>query len=271
MSRLLDDWLAGRGLPDTLAIDAHAPLGGPCRAAAFDGAEQAADRAVALMDAHGIDLACVAGGYLEAGADYRLGNDFVAAVCRRAPDRIVGFMALNPNDTRNRLLDELDRMRHEGIRGVTLGSRAQESYPGDGPNLMAVYEFAAEHRMPVLNGDWPVHVLMAISAQFPDAQFVLTRYRNALDPVLQARSNVCASISTQGTLGWLDRGIRSCGAHKFLMSSGGFCGSPAAGIGPVAFAPIGDDEKRLIFGLNAARILAQAGALPSWVKRRYAL
>jgi len=65
-----------------------------------------------MLDAHGIDAFCsVGGGYLHAGRDYHLGNDFLLAVWRRMPDRMIPFMGINPNDTPSHIQDELSGLR----------------------------------------------------------------------------------------------------------------------------------------------------------------
>ena len=43
------------------------------------------------------------------------------------------------------------------------------------------------------------------------------------------------------------------------------------GIGPVVFAPIPDEQKRMILGLTQARLLDKVGVLPMAIKKRYKL
>ena len=42
----------------------------------------------------------------------------------------------------------------------------------------------------------------------------------------------------------------------------------SVGIGPVVYADITDEDKRKILGLNVARILDKAGALPQELKEK---
>ena len=270
MSEILTNWMDGRGCPDVLVIDGHIHIGEGPEATALETIERTATESVAFMDANGVDAICVqSGGYLGEGADYRLGNDFLLGVCRRVPERFIGFAGVNPNDTREYTLAELDRVFDAGIRGIKLINTCQENYPGDGPNLMAAYEYATEHNMLVFNHIWVPDVLMRISAQFPDTDFICGHYWNVYDPVLKERKNVYANIWNLETFGWLDRGIENVGAEKFMMGSDGFMNPISVGIGPVVFAPISDYEKRLILGLTVARLLDKVGALPSALKRKY--
>ena len=269
MSEILQGWISGRGLPDVTVIDGHVHIGEWPHATTFHSVEEAAAESVAFMDANGVDAACAqGGGYMLSGADYRMGNDFLLEVCRKAPDRIIGFMSLNPNDTRDNLLAELDRVFRAGIRCIKLINSYQERYPGDGPNLMAVYTYAAERRMLVFNHSWSANEIVTVSAEFPDTDFIFGHYSNRLDPVLKSRPNVYTNIWNLGSLGWLDRGICSVGAEKFIFGSDAFLNPMSVGIGPVVFAPISDEHKRMILGLNQARLLHKVGALPECLKER---
>ncbi len=268
MSGILEGWVGGLGLPDVLVIDGHIHIGAWPHAATFCSAEEAVTESVAFMDANGVDAACVqSGGYTHEGADYRLGNGFLIKVCRRVPDRLVPFMSVNPNDRRENIVAELDRMYDAGVRCIKLINAYQENYPGDGPNLMALYEYADRHRMLVFNHSWTNEVILKISALFPKTDFIFGHYGGGQDPVLRERANVHANVWNVGAMAWLDRGIGNVGATKFMMGSDGFLNPMSVGIGPVVFAPIADDEKRLILGLNAARILDKVGALPDGLRK----
>lgn len=270
MSRILESWNAGAGLPDVLVIDGHVHIGEWPRATTFRDADEAVSESVAFMDANGVDAACVqSGGYTHEGADYHLGNDFLLEVCRRVPERLIPFMSVNPNDGKDDILAELDRMHDAGVRCIKLINAYQENYPGDGPNLMAVYEYAARHRMLVFNHSWTNDVILKVSAEFPGTDFIFGHYGSACDPVLEARGNVYANIWSLGVLGWLDRGVRNVGAEKFMMGSDGFLNPMSVGIGPVVFASITDDDKRLILGLTMARLLDKVGALPDGLVEKY--
>ncbi len=270
MNEILKRWISGEGLPDVLVIDGHTHIGGWKHATTFRSVEETVEESVAFMDANGIDAVCVqGGGYMFSGADYHLGNDFLLEVCSRVTDRMIGFMLVNPNDTRDNILAELDRMFDTGIRCIKLINSYQERYPGDGPNLMALYEYAADRNMLILNHYWAPKEIMEISAKFPDMDFIFGHYSNGLDPVLKTRPNVYANMWNLGSLGWLDRGIENVGAEKFVMGSDGFLNPMSVGIGPVVFAPIPDEQKRMILGLTQARLLDKVGALPESIKERY--
>ena len=268
MTGILDSWINGRGLPDVLVIDGHIHIGGwPCKAT-FS-LEDAAVKSAAAMDANGVDAVCaMSGGYMYPACDYRLGNDFLLAVWRKLPDRLIPFACINPNDSRANILAELKRMLDCGMHCIKLINSYQENYPGDGPNLMAVYEFAASHNMLILNHAWEPDALMKISGEYAKTNFILGHYftGKGLEAVLRSRQNVYVNVWDLGNFGWIDRGLKNIGADKFILGSDGFLNPLSAGIGPVVFAPISDEQKRLVLGLTMARLLDQVDALPPVLK-----
>jgi len=255
MSEILDHWVAGGGLPGVLTIDGHLHIGEWPSGTTFRDAEEAAEESLAFMDANGVDAGCtVSGGYMWSGSDYRLGNDFLLDVCGRIPERLVGFASVNPNDERENILSELDRVFDAGIRGIKLINSYQENYPGDGPNLMAVYGYAAEHNMIVFNHAWDPGVMDRIAGEYPNIDFIAGHYGRGYDPVLKSRPNAYANIWSVPSMGVLEAGIRDVGPEKLMMGSDGFMNPLSCGITPVVFAPIPDEDKRKIIHRTAARL-----------------
>jgi predicted TIM-barrel fold metal-dependent hydrolase len=269
MSQLLENWLAGHGLPDTLVIDGHIHIGEWAHATTFTSVEAAVVGSVRAMDANGIDAICaVSGGYIFGLPDYHLGNDFLLAVWRQVPERLIPFMGINPNDTQANIIGELDRMVGAGVRCIKLINAYQNNYPGDGPNLMALYAYAARHKLLVFNHAWSEAEIRRIAAEFPETDFIFGHYWGGYqDTIMQTFANVYTNIWSYGPMGWLERGIRQVGAHKFMMGSDGFLNAPSVGIGPVVFANISDDEKRQILGQTTAHLLDKVGALPASMRR----
>jgi predicted TIM-barrel fold metal-dependent hydrolase len=273
MSTILDLWQKGHGCPDTLVIDGHIHISEWPHATTFTNVDHAVDESIRSLDSNGVDAFCaVAGGYIFGNYDYRLGNDFLLAVWHRMPDRMIPFMSVNPNDTRQGVLAELKRMYGEGIRAIKLINAYQGNYPGDGPNLMALYEFAEEHHMLVFNHMWSDKEIRIIAQQFQGVDFIFAHYfGDYQDDVMNTFANVYTNIWWYDHIGWLDQGIQKVGAHKFMMGSDGFLNCLSVGIGPVVFADISEDDKRLILGLTTARLLEKVGILPKGIKEKYNL
>ena len=272
MSEILDRWRAGEGLPGVLVVDGHAHVGEWPHGANYETVEEMVGGAPAVMDANGVDAACVlGGGYMSSGQDYTLGNDTLLEFVRGAPGRLIGFAHVNPNDRLEDLVAELERVEAAGLRCIKLINSNQQGYPGEGPKLMAVYRFAAERNVLVVNHHWTNDEAASIARQFPSVDFILAHYGRGQDPLLKEFPNVFANIWNLGSLGFLERGIRNVGPEKFLFGSDAFMNPISVGIGLVVYADIPDGHKRRILGLNQARLLEKVGALPSEIKERYAI
>lgn len=272
MSEILKNWIEGHGFPDVPVIDGHVHLSDKPKGCPYQSVDEATEKAQKFMDTNGIDASCIlGGGFHNEGQDYRCGNDFLIETCSRLPDRLIGFAHVNPNDTRKAIINELDRVYEAGIRCLKLINSYQEKYPGDGPNMMAMYKYASEHNMLILNHAWNKELLPRIAEKFPDVDFINGHYGSSLDQVLMECPNVYANIWSYDSMGWIDRGIREVGAEKFMFGSDAFVNPMSVGIGPVVFAKISDDEKRQILGLNCARLLDKVGVLPEAFKKKYRL
>ena len=265
MSAILEGWRAGKGFPGVLVIDGHTHIDGWPPGAIFADAAQAAEGAVAFMDAYGVDAACVlSGGYMANGSDYRMGNDFLLDTVRRAPERLIPFAHINPNDTRKSLVAELDRMVGEGVHCVKL-LNSYQGYPGDGLNLLVVYEFAQQHKMLVINHQWSEAEIRTITARFPELTMI--RAHGGASGLSHELPNVYDNIWGLWPLGIIERGIQQYGPDKILFGSDAFINDLSVGLGMVVYADVSDDHKRGGLGLNMARLLDKVGALPSSLRQ----
>jgi len=270
VSEILRNWREGLGLPGVLAIDGHTHVGEWPHGANFDTIDEMVAGATAVMDANGVDAACVmSGGYMWPGTDYRLGNDLLLELWRRMPERIIPFAHINPNDDLDEILAELQGVHAAGVRCIKL-LNAYQGYPGDGPNLMAVYRFADEHTMLMFNHWWTPAELARIAGELPGTDFICGHYGSVLDEGLRAFPNVYANLWTLGSLGYVERAVRSVGPDKLLYGSDAFMNPISVGIGLVVYADIPDEHKRMVLGLSQARLLAKVGALPAGLRDRQA-
>ena len=271
MSEILERWRAGEGLPDVLVIDGHTHVGEWPSGANFDSIDEAARGSVAAMDANGVEAACVlSGGYMGPSNDYTFGNDMLIELVARVPERLIGFAHVNPCDGRDNILAELERVEKGGIRCLKL-INGYQGYPGDGPNMMAIYAFAAEHNMLILNHQWSADEMANIAPEFPSVDFIQGHYGGGWEYTMEKYPNVYTSIWNLGDLGFLERGIRHAGPEKFMFGSDAFMNPVSVGVGLVVYADVPDDHKRLVLGLNMARLLKKAGALPQALEQKAGL
>lgn len=120
-----------------------------------------ADELVAEMDRCGVDLS-VASGFAFASLDLCItGNDYVAASCRRFPDRIIGFTVIPP--LHPGALEELERCRELGFKGIgELLPDGQGFDLGDTESLEGTAAWAVANRQPVL-----VHLSEPLGRSYP--------------------------------------------------------------------------------------------------------
>ncbi|MEG2377608.1 MAG: amidohydrolase family protein, partial [Clostridia bacterium] len=146
---LRDKVLGGLPLDDFRIIDNHDHIG-KWHAFYVPGGG-GIDQMVASMDAVGIDQVFVTA-HASIGPDFAFGNDIVADAIARYPERVFGYVTVNPNypDMKGELQK---RFANKGFRGIKLHpdchSRAID-YAGYAP----AYEWADEHRLPVLIHVW---------------------------------------------------------------------------------------------------------------------
>jgi predicted TIM-barrel fold metal-dependent hydrolase len=266
-SDILAAWKEGRGLPGVVVIDGHVHLGDWPSHETFATEAEVPEQAARIMDANGVEAVCaVAGGHMMTGGDYRLGNDRLLRWWKALPERIIPFFLVNPNDRREAVLDECRRMLDSGMRAIKLINAYQEAYPGDGPVLMAVYEFAARNSMILFNHHWSHRELDTLAPQFPDTPFICAH--GAPPDLLLKHRNVYGNMWSYGPMGWLDRVIAEAGPGKIMMGSDAFMNAATVGIGPVVHAPVTDADRRLMLGVTVARLLDRAGILPRTLKEK---
>jgi len=75
-------------------------------------------------------------------------NDYVASYVKEHKEKLIGFMALDPNDTH--LVEEMERSFHVlKLKGIKISAIDQAFHPMD-ERMMAVYEFAEKNGLPIL-------------------------------------------------------------------------------------------------------------------------
>jgi uncharacterized protein len=139
-----------------------------------------------------------------------------------------------------------------------------DQYAADGPNYQPLFEFANKHRMHVLYHAWGgVDRVGSVAKKYPQMTLTLAHMglwsgstASEVMAVLKEHPNLsvdtCSSVSPYG---YLEMFVRTVGAEKILFATDCTYLAPGPQIAKVAFANISEDEKRLIFGGNARRIL----------------
>jgi len=153
-------------------------------------------------------------------------------------------------------------MFDQGVRCIKL-LNAYQGYPGDGPHLMMVYDYAQSRNMMILNHHWSEAEIRKIAPQFHD--LIMIRGHGGASKLAQEYPNLYDNTWSLHKLGVIEGGIQQFGSAKILFGSDAIINDPAVGIGLIVYADIAEEDKRAVLGLNMARLLYRVKALPSWL------
>lgn len=195
-------------------------------------------------------------------ADWTWGNDFAYQAMLDYPDLILPLAAVNLWDEAQmegamaRCCDEL------GFWGVKLHPWWNE-YPETGPNIRRACAFCHERGLIVTNHYWgPASLLESYARDFPNAVFITGHLTGDEDyaAVVNRLPNVYVGTCLPIQRLELEIALKRLSPEKVLFGSDVPDLPLPLGFGPILYARIPDDTKRLIMGLNARRILEQVGA-----------
>jgi len=255
---LAESALAGLPLTGVQVIDGHCHLGP--HAGFFQPGNDAASF-VRTLDRLGVDQACVFS-TLAVTSDMRGGNDLSLAAARAFPDRILAYMAPDPNRV-DELPDELQRCFDAGARGIKFHTQLHR-YPFDGPAYALALAFADAHRLPLIShGVGTPDTLRRTARAYPGAHLIVAHAgaggggSDALLRVAVEEPNVYLDLaSSVGSFGAFAEVVQRVGAAKLHYGSDFPWMCPTHQIGRVLLAPITEAEKRRILGSNLAGLLA---------------
>lgn len=241
-------------------MDAHAHLG---YFRNFHIPRPDVDGLVEVMDRCGIDVT-VLSSHAAISSDYARGNDESLAAAEHYPDRILVYCVVNPNYPQSTSAELKRCFAHPAARGIKLHPELHGDYPLDGPGYRAAWEFAAEHRLPVLShtyfaGD-SLAVFGRIANRYPDATVIVGHagLDHGLQPVVklvQQHPNVmldlCGALVRDGVVEVLAERV---GADRLLLGTDMPFVNGAAQLGTLLYSRLDRQALTRIAGGNAARL-----------------
>lgn len=248
-----------------LIMDTHTHLGNFRN---FHIPDPHAEGLVRAMDTYGIDVA-VLSSHAAISADFVLGNDETMAALEKFPDRLLGYCVINPNYSKL-AAHEIERcFAHPGIRGFKFHPELHGNYPLDGPGYRAAWEYANEHKLPVLS-----HSYFAGDSADKFAEMAAA-YRNAVviighagqdyrfDDVVRVVGS-CPNIFLDlcgplATAGYLEALVERVGASRLLFSTDMPFISGGPQLGAIVTSQLPRRVKELVLGGNAAPIFGLPG------------
>ena len=224
-----------------------------------------------IMDAAGVDRACINCIFY---GDASRGNDTVARLVDRYPDRFLGVAFVTPHYPEE-AIPELERAFDK------LGMKFLKVYPTyfgkpiDDHGYEPIFEWANERGIVIMSHSGyrpPEDTLTAprrftaLAERYPRVRWVLAHSGNATPGQIQAveaaraRSNIfletCTSYGAHGTIEFL---VDGAGEDRVLFGSDMPLMDARFQVGRIATADISDQAKRKILGLNAIKLLGLEG------------
>jgi hypothetical protein len=196
----------------------------------------------------------------------RKSNDEVLQAVRKFPDRVFGFVYLNPNHTQASL-DELNRCVRDGpMVGVKLWVAAHCNEPKLDPLVARATELKApvlQHCWIKITGNLPGEStpmdLAELAVRHPRATFICAHTGGDWERGLRAirpHRHVYADIDGgDPTAGFTEMAVRELGAERVLYGSDAGGRSFASQLAKVLGADIPDAARRLILAGNLKRLL----------------
>lgn len=248
----------GRPLSDCLVIDAHAHLG---VAPGFPYVDSSLESLIGAMDRLGIDRVYLSSTMAVFGLD-RAGNDQILEAVYRYPERIRGYMALNPGYA-DKILPEMERCYAAGLRAVKIWSYgAREGLRYDHPNYEHIFRFADERELPILAHTWggELDQLDAAFRKYTRINWLLAhtgsqdlpKYIRVAKEFERVYLETCFSRCPRGLI---ERLVAEVPLHKIIWGTDQTFMNAAHQLGRVLTAQITPEQKRAILGANAACVL----------------
>jgi predicted TIM-barrel fold metal-dependent hydrolase len=221
------------------------------------------EKLVPLLDDAGIEMAAVMT-YVDLPGVNPNALEYIADAVARYPDRLVGFVRLNPNH-RDAALDILARAVDDfAFRGVKLHPTTTLANPADEPTV-ELMQACGERGLPVLFhcGDDPMTTPQSIAAgavRAPDTTVVLGHMGGyfhvdeAID-MAERHPNLYLETSAMPYPWKISKAIRRIGAERVLYASDGPGCNPRLEVQKIRMLGLPEEDERLVLGGNAARLL----------------
>ncbi|NLO73767.1 MAG: amidohydrolase family protein [candidate division WS1 bacterium] len=213
------------------------------------------------LDKFGVRQVCVF--TLEGvGGDEVYGNDRIAELVAQYPDRFVGFTLVNPHRGERMMLEELERGRERGMRGIKLIPHYQ-GYPEEGPLVDVPCRYADEHGLFLLNHSWgSAKQMERLCATYPRACFITGHSTTEYVEVAQRHPNLYICTCPLHNYNQAEEFVELYGADRLLFGSDLLDLPIAWGMGQIMYARLPEADKRKILGENLQRLLAEYAPLP---------
>ena len=213
---------------------------------------------ISILDRDGVDKAVVSSWKSLSDYQFERGNDETAKVAKEYPERFIGFATINPfkPEETKRVIRDLN------LKGIRLTPNYFWYYPGE--NVISVVKMTTEAKLPLhvsVTPERPTNFRQCaeFAEAFPNATIIVGQiwipyFWPALTVLAKKYDNILLEVGPTTTKG-IEEAIRTLGAERLVFGSGAPVTRPYSVIEHIRGLDISEDEKNLILGRNAARIL----------------
>jgi predicted TIM-barrel fold metal-dependent hydrolase len=230
------------------------------------GWQMSAEDCIRAMDEAGVERSAVMTLTDLPGLNPR-GLELIAEACHSYPDRLYGFVRLNPAylETSRQLLKQA--VTELGFKGLKLHPVSTLQHPG-GAATIDLIRYAEELGVPTLFhcGDEPLSTPLSIAqaaAACPDAVIILGHMGGYfhVDEALEVAERFPNVILETSAMPYPDKiltAVQRIGAERVVFGSDGPVSSPALERQKVVIAELGAAPAGLVLGGNAEKLLGLA-------------
>jgi len=214
---------------------------------------------LAEMDRFGIDWGIV---FTDGGlaSDEVYGNDLVASAVKAHPGRLVGFVSPNLNRSPEQIKGEIERGFAMGLTGIKIHP-GLSGYDTNGPNVEIACAVAHERHCIIVNHYWgDTNRLVYLCRKYPDACFITGHTHPDAIPATGVVGNLYIGTCPLNSYGTLEKFVSGAGAERIVFGSDLSWNPVGWGMGPILYADIPVEAKRLILGGNIRRLLREYGS-----------
>lgn len=177
------------------------------------------DRMLADMDAAGVQQAVLLGWYWENEASCRWHNAIIAEWVKSAPDRFIGFAAINPTSN---VIDQLEAAAALGLCGVGELHQGVQKFDASSAGWNEIAQWCSKNKWPInlhVTGvtdrqhpdavATPVEAVIELARSAPEAKLILAHWGGGIS-FLEADNNALTN---------LDNVYLDCSASPLLYST----------------------------------------------------
>lgn len=253
--------LNGKPISEFPIIDCHNHLG---KWSAFHIPQDGTiEQMINSMDLLGIDK-CFITAHASIGPDYIYGNNMVHDAAKKFPDRVLGYVTLNPNYPED-IENEMNRcFALKNFCGIKLHPDCH-GRPIDYETYTPAYEKANKDGLPVLIHVWGAAQVAAIdrlSKEYPNIRFIMGHCgadsigMSKAITLINNRDNVygdtALSMAHQGNIEYL---LSKANPKRILFGSDMPFYGPVHTVARIAMAEVSDEIKADVFGGNMLRLI----------------